>query len=135
MFRVVLAMLVAAYAYLAPAAPAQAWSENDCLTTCRQTASDIKACIANNNCSKYRGQPSAGAAAVSAKIQKWNANNSGSTSQTVRWEGAGGVGMSIKRPRSYGECMANGVILGYSQATNAAHCELYFTANGARPRQ
>jgi hypothetical protein len=59
-----------------------AWSEKNCLQTCKKTSSDLDPagaygrCVQNNNCAQYRGRPSATPASVRDYSAKW-LNNRG----------------------------------------------------------
>jgi hypothetical protein len=68
--------LVSIVALAASVASAHAWSEQNCISMCRLTASSGKAeaCIARS-CAKYRGRTHASDADVQKAVARWKVRN------------------------------------------------------------
>jgi hypothetical protein len=73
--------LVSIIALVISVASAHAWSEQNCVSMCRLTAASVhapskaQACIARNNCPKYRGQKHEDDAYVQRAVGRWKERN------------------------------------------------------------
>jgi hypothetical protein len=75
-------IFVSIIALLIGVASAHAWSEQNCVSMCHLTAARVnapsgkaQACIARNNCAKYRGQKHEDAAYVQRAVGRWKERN------------------------------------------------------------